>query len=331
MDAASSAARRPPTRMATDKSSKRRVFASHDDGRRGSDASAASRRNEAIVGGPRRASASSESEGFDERFDDDDAAVILAFAVAVAVVVAAAREREPPPPVAEDEATRLAGAPSPPLTAPTRSARSAADRAADARAASALSARRSVAAPTSRPPDPDPDPYPYDPRPDACPDPPRVSAGVVGADSPAPARSRVRVVRIVAGRRPPTAVAARCSAATPSSVGDSRPSSSCAPLADSCAMSRRVPASMRRVNGSAFSGHRDAYAEKSARAPDRTSGDPSATMERIADSTASWLRAPPRLSHSRTTRRSQPVAWHRSFTLLSLLAASHSLGMRCLA
>ena len=146
-----------------------------------------------------------------------------------------------------------------------------------------------------------------------------------------PARSRVRVVRIAAGRRPPAAVAARCSAATPRSVGESRRSSSCAPLADSCAMSRRVLASMRRINGSAFSGHRDAYAEKSARAPDRTSGDPSATMDRIADSTASWLRAPPRVSHSRITRRSHPVAWHRSFTLLSLLAASHSLGMRCLA
>ena len=73
-------------------------------------------------------------------------------------------------------------------------------------------------------------------------------------------------------------------------------------------MSRLVFASTRRINGSALSGHRDWYAEKSARAPARTSGDPSATMAIIATSTASWFRAPPRVSHSRITRRSHPVA-----------------------
>ena len=285
-------------RTAADKSSKRRVFASQDAGRRASDASAASRRNDAIVGGPRRASSESkgfdsesfESEGFDsESFDEwfDEWF---------------------------DEATRLAGAPSPPpltpppltppLTAPTRSARSAAERAADARAASALSA--SSAAPTSRPPEPDP--YPCDPRPDGSPEPPRDSAGVAGAEFPAP--SRVRVVRIAAGRRPPAAVAARCSAATPrrrrriaSIVKPSRRSR--IPRA----MSRLVLASTRRINGSALSGHRDWYAEKSARAP----------LEHPAIRRRPWrssrprrwrrrFRAPPRVSHSRITRRSHPVA-----------------------
>ena len=354
---ASEAHRRPPARSAAASASNAAVFASHD-------AVACARRPEPWSGEPRARSANAASSAEEtETLTNESPPPIAGSAFSGSAersrrrargasreagrreagtapsvasvaprlrsrVVAAfgARDRPPDapearvpetsetPPIAEARraaaaAARLAVVAMPP-TEPTRLARSATPLVVAARAdarsappptrATPRPESREASTPTRRPP---------------------LAATVLGRSnsrvSVGPGRALVAAVR---GRRASSADAAR-----------SRSSSSCTPAAASRAMRRLVLASSLPATRAAPSGYLSRYAEKSFRAPARTSGDPSATIALSASSTHSWFRAPPSASHSLTMTLSQPVAWHRSLTLRSLEAASHRRGTSCRA
>ena len=358
---ASEAHRRPPARSAAASASNAAVFASHDAvacGRRpepwsgeprarSANAASSAEETETLANeSPPRIAAGSAFSGSAERsrvdafargasrdagrreFGTAPSVASVAPRLRDSRVVAAfeARDRPPDapearvpetsetPPIAEARraaaaAARLAVVAMPP-TEPTRLARSASPLVVAARAdarsappptrATPRPESREASAPARRPP---------------------LAATVLGRSasrgSVGPGRA---LVAAVCGRRASSADAAR-----------SRSSSSCAPEAASRAMRRLVLASSLPATRAAPSGYLSRYAEKSFRAPARTSGDPSATIILSASSTHSWFRAPPSASHSLAMTLSQPVAWHRSLTLRSLEAASHRRGTSCRA